>query len=349
VENEKYLLGLKLITEYSPGMLRKLLDHFGSAKKAWQADLSRWGELAEKRRNIDLDKEWEKIKNVGIDIITIDSKDYPEILRHIPYPPPLLFTKGELIKNFSMAVAIVGTRRATSSGKAIAEELAEGLSRCGLAIVSGLARGIDSAAHRGALRGAGGTIAVLGSGLDVVYPPENKRLQEEILKHGSLVTEYPLGVFPAPQNFPARNRIISGLCRGVIVVEAPEKSGALITADFALEQGREVFAVPGNIKSPVSKGVHKLLKAGACLVESVEDILFALGIEEVKFDDASQPAQLSSEERAILKTLEAGPRHIDEIIRESALSASKITSLLTILEAEGFIRSEPGKRYLRLR
>lgn len=352
MEETKYLLGLKLITEYRPGLLRKLLDHFGSAQKAWQADLSRWPELAERKKSIDLDQELERLKNVGIDIIAFDDKVYPDQLRHIFHPPPVLFTKGDLIEKFSIGVAIVGTRRATLYGRTIAEELATGLSERGVTIISGVARGVDSAAHWGALKGKGGTIGILGCGLDLVYPPENRKLYAELAEKGSLVTEYPLGTYPAAYNFPARNRIISGLAQGVIVVEAPERSGALITADFALEQGREVFVVPGNAKSFANKGSHKLLKAGACLIESVDDVLQELGLDvSVPGPKMSSPEieDLSVEEQVILETLTGESCSIDQIIRESNLDAAKVTSLLTLLELKGYLKQEGGNKYLRVK
>ncbi len=266
-------------------------------------------------------------------------------------PPFLLYLKGEVKKKDIDALAIVGTRRATTYGKLITRRLARALARKGVTIVSGLARGIDTAAHQGALEVGGRTIAVLGSGIDIIYPGENKKLAEEIAKRGAVVSEYSLGTQPNALHFPQRNRIISGLSKGVLVIEAPLKSGALITADFALEQGREVFAVPGNITSPNSQGTNRLIKEGAKLVECAEDILEELEFSYLKKEDKQvldrEIPSLFSEEREIFSLLKEEPVHIDSLISESNLAASRVGELLMKLQIKGLARELPGKLFVR--
>lgn len=363
MKNQKYWLGLKLICEHDNRLFARLIKHFDSPEKVWEAGSRNLKEvrgitqdqltkIKSHRDAINLDKEMEKLEQAKVSMITLDDHDYPELLRQIFNPPQVLFYRGELIRNLSqtITIAIVGARQATTYGKMIAEELATGLSEYEVTIVSGVARGIDSAAHRGALRGQGSTVGVLGCGLDVVYPPENESLYKEIAQKGSLVTEYLLSAYPAAQNFPTRNRIISGLSEAVVIVEASEKSGALITADFALEQGREVFAVPGSIRSNLSKGPHKLIRSGACLVEDVNDILLELGLTVKPVEiDYTATTDLSDQEKQILRHLNWEPKHIDEVIRDSRMDVSQVTSLLMVLELKGFLRQDSGKRYLRVR
>jgi DNA processing protein len=365
MDHKKYWLGLKLICGYNNKLFMSLCHHFGSAEKAWKADLNSFNrdiikikgfspvlveKLIEKKKNIDLDEEFEKVLNLGIELITVRDHSYPSLLLEIFDNPPLLFVKGGLIKKQNISIAIVGSRRASSYGKVIAEELACDLSERGITVVSGLARGIDSATHKGALEGRGGTVAVLGCGLDVVYPPENRKLFNDICEKGSVVSEFPLGTIPAPQNFPLRNRIISGLASGVIVVEASEKSGALITADLALEQGREVFAVPGSIKNRQSRGSHKLIKMGACLIESVDDVLDELGFKTEKPENKDKDEfSFSQEEQMILEVLKDEPKQIEIIMDETQFSAAKVASVLTLLEIRGLLRQDAGKNYIRTR
>lgn len=295
------------------------------------------------------------------DRLSLGDPSYPYLLSQIPQPPNPLYTDGELVRRLNeegrFTIAIVGARRCSSYGRDIARKLAEELSRLGITIVSGLAEGIDSAAHWGALEGMGKTMAVLGCGLDVVYPAKNRELYERIAEEGSIVTEFPLGTQPMPTHFPVRNRIISGLSRGVIVVEGSEKSGSLHTADFALTQGREVFAVPGSIKSSLSRTPHKLLKSGACLVETVSDILEEFGLEESNkqkkfcvFTKAQGNLidKLSPGERDVFDLLNYEPLQIDKIIRQSGLKTSETNSILVMLELKKLIVQDSGKRYYRL-
>lgn len=355
-----YWLGLKLIPELN-NRLNRALECFGSPENIWKAsieelkrELGLSADVAERvvrqRNALYLDRELDKVKRAGVELLTVFDLSYPRLLKEIYSPPPVLFVKGDLIKSYEMAVAIVGSRKASSFGRTLASELAQELSRCGITVVSGVARGIDSAAHRGALKEEGGTVGVLGCGLDIVYPPENKKLYLEITEKGSLISEQPLGMRAFPQHFPARNRIISGLSLGVIVVEAPQRSGALITADFALEQGREVMAVPGNVKSSLSKGTHALLRQGACLVESVDDVIDALNLnlKSIKREASGKEELLSAQEKAVLTVLDWQPRHIDAIASEVGLTASQVASLLAVLEIKGFVKQDFGKRYLRI-
>jgi len=357
---KKYWLGLKLVPAIDK-RFSKIINFYETAEEVWYAKKESFlkingvsselaNEIIKQRESIDLDKNWQRHKKMGIEILTIYDDNYPPLLKEIPNPPNVLFFKGDLIEKYSEAVAIVGSRRATAYGVALAEELALNLSEAGVTIVSGVARGIDSSAHRGALKDKGSTIGVLGCGHDVIYPPENKRLYETISQQGSLISEYPISTRPLKWNFPARNRIISGLSRGVVVVEASEKSGALITVDFALEQGREVFAVPGNTKNILSKGPHKLLKSGACLIETSQDILEELGLSHLVSPQLQidRLAKLNEEEQKILTCLGWEQKYIDEIIRDLDINPSKTASLLTTLEIKGFIKQDTGKKYLRI-
>ncbi|MEA3459824.1 MAG: DNA-processing protein DprA, partial [Chloroflexota bacterium] len=293
----KYWVGFNIVQGIGPVRLRRLLDHFGDLEAAWRAsshelqearlDRRSLANLLKTREEISLDKEMEKIERRGIKVLTWEDDAYPARLLNIYDPPPMLYLKGEILPQDEWAVAVVGTRGATVYGKEAAREIAGGLARNGITVVSGLARGIDSQAHRAALEAGGRTIAVFGSGIDIVYPPRNRKLAERIIKRGALLTEYPLGTPPEGSNFPPRNRIISGLCLGVVVVEAGERSGALITADYALSQGRDVFAVPGNIFRKKSVGTNKLIREGAIPVLSIQDIL-----EELNLTMVSQQAEV---------------------------------------------------------
>lgn len=277
------LIGLNLILDIGTFRLKKLLEFFGQPQNIFgvpQERLTRvcgiGPKIAQKIRSIkkeDIDKEISLAKNLGLKIVTLDDPDYPENLKNIADPPIILYLKGELEKEDNFSLAIVGSRRASFYGLSLAEKFAFQLSENGFTIISGLARGIDSRAHQGALKYKGRTLAVIGSGLNNLYPSENQALAEKIAQNGAVISEFPLQTPPFKQNFPRRNRLISGLSLGVLVVEAARNSGALITADFALEQGREVFALPGKIDSDTSFGTNALIKDGAKLVSAVEDIL----------------------------------------------------------------------------
>ncbi|HRQ37520.1 MAG TPA: DNA-processing protein DprA [Chloroflexota bacterium] len=359
--DEKYWLGFNLVNGVGPAKVQALLDYFGSLAAAWQAtelQLAQIGfdrrtikNLQETRTAVDLDRAWEQVRAAGIHLLTWDSPDYPAYLKEIPTPPPLLYVQGELQEADQWAVAVVGTRRLTSYGRQVTQDLVAGLVRHNITIVSGLARGIDAVAHKTAVEMGGRTIAVLGSGLDAIYPTEHRQLAHSIAQgHGALVSEYGLGVQPEAKNFPPRNRIISGLSLGILVVEAAERSGALITANFAAEQNRDVFAVPGNINSPASKGPNQLIQQGARLVMGVEDILEELNIHMVAEHTAVQMAlPETAEEIALYTHLSSQPVHIDDLSRASGLPTGMVSSTLTIMELKGMVRQVGGMNYILCR
>jgi DNA processing protein len=304
-------------------------------------NFSDWMEVEEEIRRIDA---------AGVKLVPFTGPNYPARLRAIADPPPLLYMKGQLRAEDEKAVAIVGSRSASEYGRRVARDLARGLSSLGFTVVSGMARGIDGVAHEAALNAGGRTIAVLGSGVDRAYPPEHDRLYQRIIENGAVISELPIGTRPAAFNFPARNRLISGSSLGVVVVEATEKSGSLITAALAVDQGREVFAVPGEVGSSRSRGAHRLIRQGAKLVETVNDIIEEIA-PQLMDRRAGAPArpelpqQASYEARKIFALLQERSLHIDEVIESSGLPASKVSEILLDLELQGFLQQLPGKRY----
>lgn len=332
-----------------------LKNYFGSAKEAWEAsrqELLATGlgpklvsKLAEFRKTFRVESYLKDLQKREIGCLFLDRGDYPENLKKIDDPPFVLYWRGGLKTKDSLALAVVGTRKMTAYGSQVAEKLTAALVRKGLTIVSGLARGIDSVAHKAALAARGRTIGVLGSGLARIYPAENKGLVEAIVQgKGAVISEYPPEREPRPGNFPARNRIIAGLSLGVLVVEGGEKSGSLITARLAAEQGREIFAVPGPIWSPGSFGPGHLVKLGAKLVLRVEDILEELQLEK-KTEGRRGPKAESGEEEMILSLIEGEPKEIEEIVRESGWETGRVMSLLTMMELKGKIKNLEGTRY----
>ncbi len=304
-----------------------------------------------------IDRQVKIVERLKIQTVTLFDRFYPARLKTIPDPPPLLYVSGSFSPKDEVAVAIVGGRRATSPGKLITEEIAKDLAGCGVTIVSGLARGIDAAAHRGALAGKGRTIAVLGCGIDRTYPSEHHALRRSIESHGAVISELPIGAAPQSHHFPRRNRIISGLSLGVLVGEAATDSGSLITAKLALEQGREVFAVPGSVREEACRGSNRLIKEGAKLIEGAQDILD----EVLPQVDARQRATLhlgraltevreplGKEETLVYETLSYEARSIDTVIESIGLSAAKVSAALLSLELNGRIRQLPGQQYIRL-
>ncbi len=354
----RYWLGFNLVRGIGPVRMRALLDAFGDVQTAWEApadalrraglDRRTLANLLKARRQVDLDRVLRRLEAVGAHVLTWDSPDYPVLLRQIPYSPPVLFVLGELTPADEWAIAVVGTRKATVYGREVARRLAGELARHGVTVVSGLARGIDSLAHRAALEAGGRTVAVLGSGVDHIYPPENRKLAREIIEHGAVISDYPLGTRPEASNFPPRNRIISGLSLGVVVVEAGINSGAMITADFAAEQGRDVFAVPGSILSPASAGCNRLLRDGAVVVTEVRDILETLHLQQVVEQRAArQLLPMTPQENAIWGLLSAEPRHIDEIAREASMPVAVVSSTLVMMELKGLARQVGTLHYVR--
>ncbi len=298
-------------------------------------------------------QEEQRIREIGGKILIHGDSGYPPSLLQIADPPPVLYLVGTLTKEDRLAFSIVGSRAASTQGRLNAETIAGKLAGLGLTIVSGLAMGIDTWAHQGALMAGGRTIALLGCGLDHPYPKYNRDLRERIAEHGALVSEFPLGAPPLPMNFPRRNRLISGISMGTLVVEAAKKSGSLITAKFALDQGRDVFAIPGNIRSPLSSGVNALIKKGAKLVERVEDIIEEFPDEVRKYlmlHETKIEVRLEGrdrEERLILKLIHKEPVHIDELTRDTSMAPAAISSLLMKLEMKGLVRQLPGKLFIR--
>ena len=293
-------------------------------------------------------EKWQRWQKANARLLTWRDENYPAPLREIEDFPPVLFVRGSLQERDRFAIAIVGTRKPTSYGRTVAEKLGRELARYGLTIVSGGARGIDTAAHTGAMRANGRTITVLGCGIDVAYPAESAALFQRIATQGAVISEYPPGAQPDQWRFPARNRLVSALALGVLVVEAPSDSGALITASHALEQGKPVFAVPGNIDTGHSAGCHKLIKEGATLVDSVEDIVRALGIApEPPPERAALPA-LTPVQQQVLQALSLTPKHVDALADELRLPVAQLNAELLLLEMHNLVRRQPGNAYVRV-
>lgn len=305
-------------------------------------------EIKKNMENLDIDAEIAKIDNAGIGCVTIDEAEYPSLLIEINHAPRILFYKGKLPAEDDICVAIVGSRKCSTYGQIMAKEIAHDLSSKNIAIVSGLALGIDAIAHEGALENSGYTVAVMGCGIDIVYPLRNRKLYDRIVETGCVISEYPPGTPPLPPLFPFRNRIISGLSKATIIIEAKEKSGTQITADFALSQGRDVGAVPGNVKSVYSKGCHQLIKNGAFLVESGEDVLEQLNIDFNRGDQAVNDSA-SLRVNPLLDLVTWDPIHVDEIIRDSNMNSNGVLSALLMLELSGHIIQSPGQKYQRVK
>ncbi len=356
-------LALRMIPKLGNVTYMRLLEKFGEPARVFEAGLKEltdtpgvYTSTAQKIRSRawegDPEAELKRAKQLGARVVTFLDDSYPGHLREIHNPPAILYIKGNEIPGKRTIVGVIGSRNPSHYGLKITQELCQGLSRRNVVVVSGMATGIDSTAHWGCLRGKGFTIAVLGSGIDVVYPRNNTGLFDSIVKNGCVVSEFPLGSPPEAKNFPIRNRIISGLSEGVVVVEASRKSGSLITASLALEQGRDVFAVPGSIESFKSMGTHLLIKQGAKLVENADDILQELGLSfsfNRDFDTWKQRElpPMEKEERVIFDILENYPIHIDHIARISKMDPSLVSSILTGLELKGVVKQLPGKMFLR--
>jgi len=352
-----YWFALRSVPMVGNVTYRRLIEHFGSPAKALSASSEELSAVkgvtapaALSMRKHDHRKAAETevaaFAKSGADLVTMLDDRYPSLLKEIPDPPPYLYLKGVLPAK-KTTIAVVGSRRASDYGLSITTRLSRELAEQGVTIVSGLALGVDSAAHRAALQVSGATIGVLGCGIDQVYPAVNRQLYREMEERGAIVSEFPIGTLPDAPNFPRRNRIISGLSRGVLVVEAAEKSGSLITAGFALEQGREVFAVPGNITFRASRGTNSLIKQGAKLVESVSDIIGELPPESVDLPQwaKKQGFVLSPDEEKICLFLADKPFHIDELTVRSGLTVSSVSAMLLRLELQGAVMQLPGKMF----
>ena len=302
------------------------------------------------RASVDLDDFVAKTEKAGIRILTWQDDEYPAHLKEIDQPPPVLYLSGEITPEDSWSVAIVGTRAVTPYGRQVTEELATTLSQHGVTIVSGLARGVDAVAHSAALKAGGRTLAVLGSGVDKIYPPEHRQMAEKISANGAVISDYAPGTPPESANFPPRNRIISGLSMAIVVVEAGDTSGALITAEFAAEQGRDVFALPGNIYAPQSKGTNRLLRNGAKTLLSPKDVLEALDLtRNVERREIRKAIPADTTEAALLDTLGPEPIHVDEIRNRTGLPIEKVSSALTMMELKGMVRQVGGMNYVAIR
>lgn len=354
-----YWLALSLTPGIGSTLMRRLLDRFNTSEAVFHAPMKELSKIeglgekvAQEIRKGPLEKVVERelslLREVGGRVITLKDEEYPKRLKDIYDPPALLYVRGELKKEDEFAISIVGSRKTTPYGRWFTEKVSQELARHGVTIVSGMARGIDSLAHWGAISGGGRTIAVLGCGVDVIYPSENRNLFAKMIDRGAILSEFPMGSPPEGGHFPRRNRIISGLSLGVVVVQASEKSGSLITAGYALEQGREVFAVPGNVGTESSRGTHRLIKEGAKLVESSEDILEEIlpqwrgGRETTPKVEIPRP-DLTEEEKVLYELLSETPLHIDVMIRESRMDPGKVSSLLLNLELKGMVSQWPGK------
>jgi len=358
------LVALNMIEGLGPVTIRRLVESAGSAGRALGAtedELRRVegigpetaARIVRGRKSVDVSAEIRKVQESRLALIPFTDTAYPELLKQIYDPPPILYVRGALKPEDRHAIAVVGARRCSSYGVSCAERLAGQLAGVGFTVVSGLARGLDTAAHRGALRSKGRTIAVLGSGLNRLYPPENRELADEIASSGAVISEFPMDAGPQRTNFPLRNRLISGLSLGVVVVEAARKSGSLITAAQALEQGRTVFAVPGRIDSFTSRGVHALIRDGAKLVESVEDIcqefpyLFPAAEAAAAAGEGGEKPRpkLAPDEEAVFNALSAEERSIDEIIGACSLSPASVAASLLSLELKHLVIQLPGKMF----
>lgn len=372
----RYWLALSRLKGIDCVGLKPLLDLYGEAEVLFEAVLGEDfdGVPPKAIRAVKEFNDWQwtsdeldRAEGLGVRIVSYADEQYPSLLREIPDPPVLLYVAGMTSNVEAPTVAIVGTRRPSHYGRAMAEKLAAGLAERGIAVVSGMARGCDSAAHKGSLGSGGFTLAVLGTGVDRVYPGENKKLYDEICEKGMVISEYPLGTPPVATNFPRRNRIISGLSLGVIVVEAPMRSGSLMTARLALEYNRDIFALPGPVTSTKSSGTNKLIRDGAMLIESADDILEGLGLERLSVEGTAERSNddtqdkktdgagkrgvaapaLVGDEKLVWRALEDGPVHIDFITERTGLSAAGASATLLSMELKGLIEQLPGKCFTK--
>ena len=360
-DNLKYWIAFNRIRGIGRVRFKLLESSFDSIEAAWnanEAELRAAGldartirAIVNGRQSVDPDAELEALERSGVRALTWHDADYPPRLKQIYDLPPLLYVKGELLPDDERSIAVVGTRKPSPYGVQVAEKMVRDIADAGVAVVSGLARGVDGIAHNAALNAGARTIAVLGSGVDVIYPREHQRLAARIAKNGALVSEHPLGTRPDARNFPRRNRIMSGMTLGTLVIEAPENSGALITAKQALDENREVFAVPGNIFSPSSKGVNRLIRESAAkLVTNCAEVL-----EELNLTAVSRQIQMAAlfpedeTEAELLRYITYDPVHIDDVCRSSGKAAAHVSSALAMMELKGLVKQVGGMNYIRLR
>lgn len=359
-DSRLYWIGFNLVKGIGAVRFRALLDAFGDVETAWRAspdDLRQAG-LGEKtvtnllkvRSQVDIQGIWERLNAQHITVLTWEDAAYPRRLKAIDQPPPVLYVRGELVAEDEWSVAMVGTRRITPYGRQVTEEIAATLARNGITVVSGLARGVDAVAHSTALKAGGRTIAVLGSGVDRIYPPEHQRLAEQMTTQGAVVSDYAPGTPPDGPNFPPRNRIISGLSLAVVVTEAGSESGALITATFAGEQGREVFAVPGSILAPQSEGCNRLIAEGAHPLLKPEDILEVLDLSMVSEQRSARNVLPGDPvEAQLYQALGPEPQHVDDLRAQTGMPIEKVSATLALMELKGLARQVGGMNYVRVR
>lgn len=343
-----------------PGMtefrLKNLLARFGSPEGILGAEVDELVQvdgvneklarlIVSYQRPPELQRRIDEAQRLGVKVFCYLEEGYPENLKGVPHMPPVLFIRGEIREQDRLAVAVVGTRVPSFYGAQVAKRIGQELARGGVTVVSGLARGVDTMAHRGVLEAGGRTIAVLGCAIDVYYPPENRALFEEIVKQGAVVSEYPLGMEPLAMNFPKRNRVISALSKAVVAVEAGEKSGVLNTCAWAREQGREVFAVPGRIGDERSRGTNRLIRDGAKIVTDTSDVLEWLGVKVQQ--EARAVIPVADEEKPVLKVIDSEPKHIDEICELVGMPMAELLNLLFQLEVKGLVKQLPGKFYVQ--
>ncbi|MEN6371120.1 MAG: DNA-processing protein DprA [Armatimonadota bacterium] len=346
--------------ELAPRRATALVERFGSPEAVFSATETELrsvegltGRSLEKLLSpepSDLDRSLDTLQEKNIRLISFQDKDYPANLQQIIDPPVVLFVRGELKEPDKFAIAIVGSRRASIYGRSMAERIAKDLSNRGLTVISGGARGIDAMAHKGSLAAGGRTVAVLGCGIDICYPTEHKELFDRVAENGAVVSEFSPGTPPEGWRFPARNRIISGLSIGLLVIQAPASSGALITARYAQEQGRDIFVLPGNVDDVRNQGCHALIRDGATLVESADQIMEDLGIQaedNIKPQLTFEFESLTDEERKLVETLSLQAKHVDQIIQEAKLPAPQVIGMLTMLEMKGIVKRVPGNAYVR--
>jgi DNA processing protein len=360
IDPRAYWVGFSLVKGIGAVRFQALLDHFGDARTAWlapgeslrEAGLSARivANLLKVRSQVSLAEVWQRIESSGIKVFTWEDQSYPRHLKEIPQPPPVLYMLGQLCPEDEWGIAIVGTRRVTPYGRQVTEEIASHLASRGVTVISGLARGVDAIAHQAALTAGGRSLAVLGSGVDQIYPPENRRLAEKLAMQGAVISDYPPGTPPDASNFPPRNRLISGLSLAVVIVEAGQNSGALITAAFAVDQGREVFAVPGNITSPQSQGTNRLIQDGARPLLKPQELLAALELTLVTEHRAARvilPADAI--EAQLFSILSREPLHVDEIRARTDIPIEKVTATLALMELKGMVRQVGGMNYVAVR
>jgi len=360
MSDTKYWVGFTLIPGIGRVRFSRLEHHFGKLERAWQAsatELEMAGldnrsieSVISNRPKISLDDEMAKLERYKVTVLTIKDKAYPFRLKEIYEPPPVIYVRGNLTPEDDLSVAVVGTRRPTFYGREVSEQIAGDLARNRITIISGLAKGIDATAHRAALDSGGRSIAVFGCGLDIVYPRDHVKLARQIMENGALISEFPLGTTPRRENFPRRNRIMSGLSLGVLVVEAGEVSGALITAGHALEQNREVFAVPGSVLSAASRGTNRLIQDGAKLVSGANDILeelnLTMAVQQIEVKELVPATETESIILQILSNLSPEPTHIDEVGHQSRLPIATVSSALSMMELKGMVKQVGSMNYI---